>query len=69
MEIKVKLLNSNKYKDDDNFQAAIDRWKQKGWELADVAQDLVNHGDDAVAILWMPITSKYSSPNKKGVYL
>ena len=53
MEIKIKLLNSERYKDSDTFDAAIDRWHEKGWKLADVAQDL-DHGDDAVAILWRP---------------
>lgn len=54
MEIKVKLLNIKRYKNDDTFEAAIDRWQEKGWILADVAQDFINHGDDAVAILWRP---------------
>lgn len=58
MEIKIKLLNDKKYKDDALFDAAIKRWEEKGWRLADVAQDIPNHGCDAVAILWMPINSK-----------
>ena len=58
MKIKVRLLYDGKYKDGDAFDAAIDRWRGKGWRLADVVQDLLNHGDDAVAILWMPINGK-----------
>ena len=53
MDIKVKLLNDKRYKNADTFEAAIERWVEKGWQLADVAQDMVHHGDDAVAILWM----------------
>lgn len=52
MDIQVKLLNDNRYKDFEHFDAAIERWEEKGWHLADVAQDLENHGDDAVAIIW-----------------
>ena len=52
MEIKIKLLNDKRYKNSDTFDTAIERWKEKGWQLADVAQDIKNHGDDAVAILW-----------------
>ena len=52
MEIKIKLLNDKRYKDYDAFDAAIDRWQEKGWNLVDVVQDIINHGDDAVAILW-----------------
>ena len=58
MDIKVKVLNSKRYKNSDTFESAIDRWLVKGWRLADVAQDIANHGDDAVAILWMPVESK-----------
>lgn len=54
MDIKIKLLNDYKYKNYNAFDTAIERWKEKGWRLAEVAQDIVNHGDDAVAILWMP---------------
>lgn len=57
MEIKIKLLHSERYKDDDAFDEAIERWKLKGWELADVAQT-IDALDEAVAILWRvnPIT-------------
>jgi len=54
MRIKIKLLYNDRYKDDDAFDTAIERWKEKGWELADVAQDIKNHGCDAVGILWRP---------------
>jgi len=57
MDIKIKLLQVYRYKNDETFGAAIERWQGKGWHLADIAQDIVNHGDDAVAILWMPTTS------------
>ena len=60
MEIKIKLLNDKRYKDCDTFDAAIDRWQNKGWQLADVVQDFENHGYDAVAILWKPIDSAIS---------
>ena len=55
MEIEIKLLNDKRYKDYDTFEAAIERWQGKGWVLADVAQDIENHFDDAVAILWRSI--------------
>lgn len=55
MRIKIKILYDDKYKDDDAFGAAIERFQKKGWILADIAQDIQNHGDDAVAILWMPL--------------
>lgn len=54
MDIKIKLLNDKRYKDDDSFNVAIDRWQEKGWHLAEVAQDIENNNYDAVAILWMP---------------
>ena len=54
MEIIVKLLNDKRYKDADTFNDAIERWQGKGWRLADVAQDIMGHGCDAVAILWKP---------------
>ena len=60
MEIKVKLLNDKRYKDYDTFEAAIERWQEKGWVLADVAQDIENHFDDAVAILWRSIIKHQS---------
>lgn len=53
MEIKVKLLNSGRYKNDETFDAAIERWQEKGWKLADVAQDGSDNYEGAVAILWM----------------
>jgi hypothetical protein len=54
MEIKIKLLNDKRYKSGDTFDAAIERWQEKDWNLAEVAQDIPAHGDDAVAILWRP---------------
>ena len=54
MNIKVKLLNSKRYKNYETMDAAIARWQEKGWRIADVAQDIKEYGDDAVAILWMP---------------
>lgn len=54
MRIKIKVLYDDKYKDDDAFNAAIERWQGKGWILADVAQDIIGHGYDSAAILWMP---------------
>ncbi|MDD5591571.1 MAG: hypothetical protein PHY18_06600 [Dehalococcoidales bacterium] len=53
MKVKIKLLNDKNYKNGDTFDTAIVRWQEKGWALADVAEDL-EHGDDAVAILWKP---------------
>lgn len=58
MEIKIKLLNDKRYKNDDTFEAAIERWQEKGWHLADVAQDWPDHNSDAVAILWKPAPTK-----------
>ncbi len=55
MEIVVKLLNGKRYKDADTFEVAIERWVEKGWQLADIAQDIAGHGDDAIAILWKAI--------------
>jgi len=52
IRIITKILYDDRYKDAESFDKAIDRWKEKGWELADVAQDLVNCGDTAAAILW-----------------
>lgn len=54
MNIKIKLLNSKRYKDADSFDNAIDRWILRGWQFATVAQDIKKYGDDAVAILWRP---------------
>jgi hypothetical protein len=54
VKIEIKLLNNKSYKNDDNFNDAIERWQDKGWILADVAQDIKSHGFDAVAILWRP---------------
>lgn len=54
MNIKIKLLLDSRYKNSDTFDAAIERWQERGWRLADVAQDFPNHGDEAVAILWRP---------------
>lgn len=58
MRIKIKILYDDKYKDANHFDAAIDRWQEKGWYLADVAQDYPEHGDDAAAILWKPIQGR-----------
>lgn len=57
MKIKTKLLDDKRYKNSDTFEAAIERWLEKGWRLADVVQDIEHHGDDAVAILWKPVDS------------
>lgn len=55
MRIKIKVIYDDKYKDYDAFDAAIERWQEKGWILADTAQDFKNHGDAAAAIFWRPI--------------
>jgi len=52
IRVKTKILYSDRYKDGDSFDAAIERWIEKGWHLADVAQDFENCGDAAGAILW-----------------
>ena len=52
IRIKIKVLYSDRYKDEDTFDAAIERWQEKGWHLADVAQDFEHCGDAAGAILW-----------------
>lgn len=54
MKIKIKLLNDKRYKNDETFEAAIERWAEKGWHFAAVAQDFKKYGNDAVAILWRP---------------
>jgi hypothetical protein len=51
VRIITKVLYTDHYKDGDAFDAALERWKEKGWNLADIAQDL-KKSDDAAAILW-----------------
>ena len=58
MGIEIKLLNDKRYKNEEAFDAAIDRWQEKGWILADVAQDIGNYNYDAVAILWKHTPAK-----------
>jgi len=52
IRIITKVLYSDRYKDSDTFDAGIERWREKGWQLADVAQDFEHCGDSAAAILW-----------------
>jgi len=55
MRIKVKILYSDRYKDEDTFADAIERWQLKGWHLADTAQDFAQYGNDGAAILWRAV--------------
>lgn len=57
MRIKIKVIYDDNYKDDDAFDAAIDRWLEKGWELLDVVQDFNNYSDNNAAIFWRPVAS------------
>ena len=52
LKIKVKVLYDYKYKNDDAYEKAIERWDAKGWVVADVAQDFVNCGDQAATIIY-----------------
>ena len=52
IRIKTKVLYSDRYRDGDTFEAALERWQEKGWKVADVAQDFKYCGDAAAAILW-----------------
>lgn len=48
MRLEIKVLYEEKYKDSDKFDEALERWENKGWQVADTVYSLEENTNAAI---------------------